>query len=587
MRELRRRAPAIPSRRLLFPPLFRHASARLESVLGTTQKRPPRLSHAVLFISCIVVFVCLFAQLGALGFTGPDEPRYAWIARAMAQTHDWVTPRLYGAPWFEKPILFYWAAAVGFLLHLPAEWAARLPSALAALTAAVAIGWLGFRHYERSIAFWSPAILAPLLFATSAAAIGFARAASTDTIFSGALILSMASAAAILRKRAALRSAVSPTDANQRGKDFLDLILFGAFLGAAALAKGPAAIILAGGAIGLWALATSQWKAAFRVAHPIAIVTFLLVALPWYIICARRNPDFVRVFIWQHNFDRYLTPVFQHRQPFWFFVPVVLLALLPWTGLLWLAAREGRRLWEEKSWRDSPGFFFTCWAIFPLVFFSFSQSKLPGYALPAIPPLALLCAIALIRTARAGTSRCATVSRVLGVTWVILGIAALVVSRRVPPGLANAAHLRAAELIGGVAALFAGIFIAVPLASLRKHFSVPLTMLSMAIAVEFANVSVLPSIDPLYSARPYAQLLRNDLHQDRIFTYHLARFWDFGLAFYFSRELPEWNPSDPEPALVLTQKGGLTEIREMGRTQGELEEMSGGMQLVPIAPARH
>ncbi|MGA8981212.1 MAG: hypothetical protein WB470_00935, partial [Candidatus Acidiferrales bacterium] len=78
--------------------------------------------------AAIVSFVCLFSHLGALGLVGPDEPRYVWIARAVAQTGDWVTPTLYGKPWFEKPALYYWAATIGFRLHLPAEWAARLPS---------------------------------------------------------------------------------------------------------------------------------------------------------------------------------------------------------------------------------------------------------------------------------------------------------------------------------------------------------------------------------------------------------------------------------------------------------------------------
>src|SRR6202041_820802 len=74
--------------------------------------------------SAVAVFGCLFGHLGAMGLAGPGEPRYAWIARAMAETGDWVTPRLYGQPWFEKPALYYWAAAIGFRLNLPAEWAA-------------------------------------------------------------------------------------------------------------------------------------------------------------------------------------------------------------------------------------------------------------------------------------------------------------------------------------------------------------------------------------------------------------------------------------------------------------------------------
>src|SRR5271156_2335049 len=107
----------------------------------------PKQNIAAILVTGVVSAICLFSHLGALGLVGPDEPRYAWIARAMAQTGDWITPRLYGTPWFEKPILYYWAAAIGFSLHLPAEWAARLPSALAALSIAVAIGWLGWKHY--------------------------------------------------------------------------------------------------------------------------------------------------------------------------------------------------------------------------------------------------------------------------------------------------------------------------------------------------------------------------------------------------------------------------------------------------------
>ena len=157
--------------------------------------------------SAVAVFVCLFGHLGAMGLVGPDEPRYAWIARAMAETGDWVTPRLYGQPWFEKPALYYWAAAIGFRLHFPAEWAARLPSAFAALAAAITIGWLARKFYGATAPFeWNPALLAPLIFSTSVAAIGFARAATPDMLFSACIALAMASAACILDANGALRA---------------------------------------------------------------------------------------------------------------------------------------------------------------------------------------------------------------------------------------------------------------------------------------------------------------------------------------------------------------------------------------------
>ncbi len=364
--------------------------------------------------SAVAMFVCLFGHLGAMGLVGPDEPRYAWIARAMAETGDWVTPRLYGQPWFEKPALYYWAAAIGFRLHFPAEWAARLPSAFAALAAAITIGWLARKFYGATPpSAWNPALLAPLIFSTSVAAISFARAATPDMLFSACIALAMASAASILDANGALcalaqKTPGSPPDASSAPqsarppcracsprRNALSCASFGVFLGLAVLAKGPAAIILAGGAIGLWALITKNWRAAFRAAHPFAIAAFCVVALPWYILCAVHNPDFLRVFIFQHNFERYLTPLFQHPQPFWFFISITLLAILPWTALLWPATREALQLWREKSLHDSPGFFFACWAIFPVLFFSFSQSKLPSYILPAVPPLALLIAIPL------------------------------------------------------------------------------------------------------------------------------------------------------------------------------------------------
>ncbi len=224
--------------------------------------------------------VCLFSHLGAIGLVGPDEPRYAWIARAMATSGDWVTPRLYGQPWFEKPVLYYWAAALGFLAHLPAEWAARLPSAFAALVAAIAIGWLGWKFYAtESSPFASPFLVAPLIFSTSVAAIGFARAAGPDMLFSAALTVAMASGAIVLSRRGALRSE-NDNRASTDPSDHFALALFGASLGLAVLAKGPAGVLLAAGAIGIWALATSHWRDAFRLAHPLAIAVFCLVASP-------------------------------------------------------------------------------------------------------------------------------------------------------------------------------------------------------------------------------------------------------------------------------------------------------------------
>ncbi|HWG57880.1 MAG TPA: phospholipid carrier-dependent glycosyltransferase [Candidatus Acidoferrales bacterium] len=531
--------------------------------------------------AAVAIVICLFGQLGAIGLTGPDEPRYAWIARAMARTGDWVTPRLYGQPWFEKPVLYYWAAGLGFRLHLPAEWAARLPSAIAALAAALAIAWLARRHYRATRDFaCNPALIAPLLFALSVAAIGFARAATPDMLFTATLTLAMASAAAVLEGASA--GAASEARSAPIWRDAAPLALFGAFLGLAVLAKGPAGVILAGGAVLLWALIAKRWRQALRLGHPIAIAAFLAVATPWYALCAARNPSFLHVFILEHNFERYLTPLFQHRQPFWFFGPILLLALLPWTALLFPAGREGIKLWRERRWGRSPGFFFACWAIFPLVFFSFSESKLPGYILPAIPPLALLLGIALTRLFRQRSRWLRWIFAFIGLTWIILGLTAGLWLRRVPAG-ARADIGHAIWISAGVA-IAAGIAIIV-LGALRPRDALLLSLGIVVLFVEMAGAGILPPLDPYVSARWHANLMRNDLHPNRIFTFGLQRSWNYGLAFYFGRELPEWSASDPAPALVLTTPAGLRQIRADGRFRGELEESERGILYVPVRQA--
>jgi 4-amino-4-deoxy-L-arabinose transferase-like glycosyltransferase len=547
-----------------------------------SQLRRNNLWDAIL--SGVAIFICLFTGLGAFGLVGPDEPRYAWIARAMAETGDWVTPRLYGQPWFEKPSLYYWAAAIGFRLNLQPEWAARLPSAFAALVAAVAIGWLGWKHYgSEGKLLERPAMLAPLIFSTSVAAIGFSRAATPDMLFSAFITLTMVCAARVLTNHRALRDAAN-TDSITPARESLTLGFFGAFLGLAVLAKGPAAVLLTAGAVGLWTLATSQWRAAFRLMHPVAIGAFCVVALPWYVLCASRNPDFIRIFIFQHNFQRYLTPVFQHKQPFWFFGWITLLAMLPWTVLLIPAAREGLRLWRKKTWSDSPGFFFACWAVFPILFFSASQSKLPGYILPAIPALALLCSVGGARAFQRSRAASVLIAVGLSICWLALAIFVLVKANHISiSGTERSAWLPFAEAAMLITVLL--VLIILRAGSGRNlRLVVGICSLLVVAATVMANLRILPALDPYVSARPHADFLRHDLRPDRIFTFQLSRSWSYGLAFYFRRELPEWSPGDPEAALVLTTRKGLAEIVKAGRFQGDLSETEQGILYVPIGP---
>src|SRR6202162_1270223 len=150
-----------------------------------------KISWAVLIL--LTLYVCLFSLLRAFGLIGPDEPRYAWIARDMAESGDWVTPRLYGKPWLEKPVLYYWSAALCFKLFGVNEASARLPSAVFALLATLALAWLALR-----LGGWQTARWVVLLLPSTVGMIGFSHAASTDMPFSAMLGVAMVCAAVAL-----------------------------------------------------------------------------------------------------------------------------------------------------------------------------------------------------------------------------------------------------------------------------------------------------------------------------------------------------------------------------------------------------
>jgi 4-amino-4-deoxy-L-arabinose transferase-like glycosyltransferase len=490
---------------------------------------------------CATLYVCYFSHLGAIGFVGPDEPRYAWIARDMAETGDWVTPRLYGKPWFEKPPLYYWGAAICFKLFGVSEAAARVPSAISALLATLAMAWLAWSIYGAETARW---LL--LLLPTTVGMIGFSHAAATDMPFSAMLTTAMVCAAVVVgvvpdesSRDGAQRAAPLQGERDVLRQRWVALILFGFFLGLAVLAKGPAGIILCGGSVFFWALFTKRWRDALRLIHPVAIAVFFLTALPWYILCARRNPDFFRIFILEHNFKRYLTPEFQHIQPLWFYVPVVFVSIFPWSFFAVLASVDLLR--KHKPWTGSTSLFFLSWFAFPLFFFTISQSKLPGYILPAVSPLVLLTTRSWTRR-HVGDSAVARASLFTGV-FVLIGAAVVATRIRVPAG-SPFDEFWAWPWVAGIAS--AGLLLCVLALSHKKHLAAPTTCALVLSAVELSNLYLLPRSDPLYSARQVAPLLAfYQGERVRVCVYGLQRSWAYGLNFYAHRELPECVPTTP------------------------------------------
>jgi 4-amino-4-deoxy-L-arabinose transferase-like glycosyltransferase len=307
-------------------------------------------------------------KLSSFGLIGADEPRYAQVAREMLERHDWITPTLGGTAWLEKPPLYYWQAMLAYKFFGVHDWAARLPSVFDASLLLFAVYWfLGrFRPAFR--------LDSALMLACSAGIVGYARAASMDMPLAAAFTIAMLAWYAWLDRGARLH-----------------LSVFYALLALAMLAKGPVAPFLAALIIALFAAARRDWTVALRTLWPPAILLFCMVGLPWYILVQLRNPQFFRVFVLEHNLARFGTNVFHHPEPFWYYLPVTLLAWIPATifvivALVWAIRQPGKRE------ADAMNLFLILWIAVVVLFFSISQSKLPGYVLPAIPPGILLLA---------------------------------------------------------------------------------------------------------------------------------------------------------------------------------------------------
>jgi len=499
-----------------------------------------RIGWAVLIAATL--YVCYFSHLGAIGFVGPDEPRYAWIARDMAETGDWVTPRLYGKPWFEKPPLFYWGAALCFKLFGVSEAAARLPSAISALLATLAMAWLAMRLYGAETARW---LL--LLLPTTVGMIGFSHAAATDMPFSAMLTMAMVCAAVVLGLTRNENTPILPRT------PWLALILFGFFLGLAVLAKGPAAIILSGGAVFFWALFTKRRRDAFRLFHPVAVAAFCLTALPWYILCARRNPDFFRIFIIEHNFKRYLTPEFQHIQPFWFYIPIVLIAFFPWTVTSLVLLRDTTHWWKNRGAVDSLDFFLTSWPIFAVVFFSLSKSKLPGYILPAVPPIGLLVARSVSIRVNNIFPGDRWVEIASGATLLVAAFLTALQFERTPLGFAPLVIA-----VGGFASFI--------LRNLSRTVLVNAFALVAVVALTLRGNTreVLDERLSVRSAPMAAAMIWKEYSSERSSAYKLPRSFQYSLNFYLHRELSEWLPGKSQPGWVYAPGGEIQELRNLG-----------------------
>lgn len=337
--------------------------------------RSSPVSGRSLFALLLAFAVLWMGSLGYRKLVTPDEGRYAEISREMALSGDWVTPRLNGIKYFEKPPLQYWATAAAFKVFGETEFAARLWTGLAGLLAVLATGFAGRRLFGGEAGLLAAAICG----------------SSVLFVFMGhfnALDMGLAGCLQLMLCTFLLAQQGSP----QEGRRWM--LAAWAALALAVLAKGLVALVLTGATLVLYSLAMRDFSPWRRLDPLRGVLVFLAIAAPWFVAVSAANPEFARFFFIHEHFERFLTKTHGRVEPAWYFLPVLAIGFLPWTTL---ALHAVPATWRIEGAGFKPRRFLLLWCLVTLGFFSASGSKLPSYILPILPALALLAGDALPR----------------------------------------------------------------------------------------------------------------------------------------------------------------------------------------------
>jgi 4-amino-4-deoxy-L-arabinose transferase-like glycosyltransferase len=429
---------------------------------------------------------------------GPDEPRYAAIGRAMVQTGDFVTPKLWGHPWFEKPPFLYWMTALGTYLGLGPDLCGRLPTTLLSLLFLALYGLLVRREFGNRAAGVSTALLA-----TSAGWLAYSSIGLTDlplaVFFSLAVLLTLP----LLR-----REPVTGGSGTFLGIGFL--------LGLAVLSKGLVPLVLA---LPFGWFLRRYWRK-----WTLAAAAFFLTALPWYwAVYARNGYPFIEDFFLKHHFQRVYSASLGHVQPLYYYLPVFLGAVFPWTPLLALFAKRNQ-IWDRRR------SFLLAVIAFGILFFSVSRNKLPGYLLPLLPSFFLLVGAYFEK------QRIVELSR----GWLLSSAVLIAVIPTLVPILTGSLALGRISFphqayITPAAVLYAIIPLAVVLLP-DRFFSSTLLVFCMALEGMFLKTVAYPVIDAQVSPRSLWQSIANIA--DQTCDGGTDRDWIFGLDYYRGEPYP-------------------------------------------------
>jgi len=351
-------------------PLSGEISSKLNQTVPAKVTR--RGFPAIHFLLLLLVAACMFfAGIGRLALIEPDEGRNAEVAREMLAKGDWITPHFNNFSYLDKPPVYFWAVASSFKVAGLSEASARFPSALAALLTVFLAWFLARRMFGNS-----PGLYAGIVLATSPLVVVFAR----EVIFDMTLTLLVTGAMVCYWLR----------EAGSEQRKLLDVLFFAA-LGLATLTKGPVGFLLPMLSIGVYQALRGKFARLKELNWGLGLVTFFAVTLPWFIAVSVRHPDFPGYAFWQESLERFATGHSHRAGPVYYYLIIYLAGFLPWSFFLLYAAFHRISRWRElRQEQQAPVLFLLSWVGVIFVFFSISQSKLPGYLLPAMVPLSIL-----------------------------------------------------------------------------------------------------------------------------------------------------------------------------------------------------
>ncbi|MDY7578346.1 glycosyltransferase family 39 protein [Herbaspirillum sp. RTI4] len=343
----------------------------------------------ILFILFLTVW---FYMLGARVLVPTDEGRYAEMAREMVFSHDWVTTRLNGIKYFEKPPLQTWMNAITFELFGLGEWQARLWTGLCGLLGIGLVAHTGRRVFNRRIGLYAALVLGSSFFWA-----GLGHINTLDMGLAGMMTLTLCGL--LLSQR---------SDAGTAENRNWMLICW-AGMALAVLSKGLIGIVLPGAVLVLYTLVSSDWAIWKRLHLGKGLCLFFLITTPWFVLVSLKNPEFLHFFFIHEHLQRFTSKIHHRAGPWYYFFPILLLGIIPWLGVLVQSLWHGRRDQDQGYSRNGfqPRKMLLVWAAFIFIFFSISGSKLPSYILPIFPAVALLIACYLDKASYRAVIGCA------------------------------------------------------------------------------------------------------------------------------------------------------------------------------------